>query len=98
MTVEILPRAKEDIVAAYRFYEQQEKGIGDYFRETIFSSVEALRIAGGIHAVVYGYHRKIARPFPFVIYYRLTGELIQVHAILDCRGDPNSIERTLHAR
>jgi hypothetical protein len=96
--IEILPRAREDIVAGYRFYEQQEQGLGDYFRGTIFAAVEALRVSGGVHAKQHGYYRANARPFPFAIYYRVFDNVVYVHAVFDSRRDPNAIERTLRHR
>ena len=95
MTIEILPRAREDIVAGYQFYEQQEHGAGTYFRDSIVTAVEELRVTGGAHAKRHGYHRAIANPFPFAIYYAVSEELVQVHAVFDCRRDPAALRQRL---
>ena len=42
MKIKILESAEEDIKEGYLFYESQEKGIGDYFIESIFSDIESL--------------------------------------------------------
>ena len=98
MTIEILPRAREDIVAGYRFYDQQQQGAGAYFRDSIFAAVENLRVTAGVHRTHDGYHRARAHPFPFAIYYRVADDVVRVHALLDCRRDPQRLARTLRNR
>jgi len=98
VTIEILPRAREDLVAGFHFYEQQERGLGRYFRESLFADVESLRATAGVHRKVLGYHRCVSKTFPYAIYYAVEGELVQVHAIFDCRRDPELLERTLRHR
>jgi hypothetical protein len=50
--IEILPEAREDLIAGFRFYEHQAPGLGGYFRESILSDVDALTVHGGVHAKV----------------------------------------------
>ena len=95
MTIEILPAAREDLVAGFHFYEHQEQCLGRYFRDSLFADVELLRVTAGVHARVLGYHRSVSNNFPFAIYYRVTGDLVQVHAILDCRKNPLWIRKRL---
>jgi plasmid stabilization system protein ParE len=42
-----------------------------------------------------GYHRLLAKRFPYAIYYRVVGSEAIVHRVLDCRRDPKWIRRTL---
>ena len=88
MRIEILDEAERDLVDGFAFYERQSKGLGDYFLDSIFSDVESLYLYAGIHARHLGYHRLLAKRFPFAIYYRIQNEVIRVYAILDCRRDP----------
>jgi len=88
MRIEILDEAEQDLVDGFAFYERQSKGLGDYFLDSIFSDVESLYLYAGIHALHFGYHRLLAKRFPFAIYYRIRSEVIRVYAILDCRRDP----------
>ena len=88
MRIEILDEAEQDLVDGFAFYERQSKGLGDYFLDSIFSDVESLYLYAGIHALHFGYHRLLAKRFPFAIYYRIQSEVIRVYAILDCRRDP----------
>jgi hypothetical protein len=85
------------LVSGFHFYEQQTQGLGGYFRNSLFADVESLRATAGVHRRVLGYHRSISKKFPFGIYYQISGDVIQVYAILDCRRAPSSIQRRLRA-
>ena len=89
MNVRITEDAEHDVLAGFRFYEDQTAGLGDYFRDSIIADVDSLMFFGGIHEVVYGFHRMLAKRFPFAIYYEKTGEEVTVVAVLDCRRDPS---------
>jgi len=93
--IEILDEAQEDLLAGFQFYERQDRGLGSYFLDCLFSDIDSLRLYAGIHAVVYGYHRILSKRFPFAIYYDVQNELIRVHAVLDCRRNPSWIKRRL---
>lgn len=93
MTVEILSLAEDDLFAGYVFYERQQQGLGEDFVEFMRQEIERLPLNAGQHALAYGrYHRAVMRRrFPFAIYYTLDGDLLQVHAVLDCRRDPRGL-------
>lgn len=88
MRIEILDLAEKDLIDGFRFYERQSKGLGDYSLDSIFSDIESLYLYAGIHTLHFGYHRLLAKRFPFAIYYRLQKEIVRVYAILDCRRNP----------
>lgn len=96
MKIRILSSAIGDLRSGRGFYEQQEPGVGDYFEDCLFSDIESLTLYGGIHRMVFGYHRLLSKRFPYAIYYRLTapGEIL-VYRILDCRRDPATIRSSL---
>ncbi len=60
-----------------------------YFRDCIVADIDSLAFYGGIHEITYGYHRKLASRFPFVIYYKVGDEVVTVVAVLDARRDPS---------
>lgn len=95
MRIEILPPARDDLADGFSFYERQREGLGNYFRECLFSDVDSLQLYAGIHLKVFDYHRLLSKRFPYAIYYDLEGETIRVWAVLDCRQDPASIRRRL---
>jgi plasmid stabilization system protein ParE len=93
MNVKILPEALLDLEKGFFFYERQGIGLGRYFLESLLEDIDSLSGTGGIHRVVYNRHRKLARRFPFAVYYSKTGTDIDVWRVLDCRQDHSGITR-----
>lgn len=96
MTVRILTSARNDLAAGREFYEQQGEGVGAYFFDSLFSEIDSLSIFGGVHRQTQGFHRLLARRFPYAIYYKVDSEgVVVVYRVLDCRQDPEQIRRAL---
>jgi plasmid stabilization system protein ParE len=95
MKIIILPSAEGDLADAFQFYETQGAGLGVYFMESLFSDIDSLRLYGGIHRKVFGYHRLLSKRFPYAVYYSLEAETLLVQAILDCRRDPQRTQKKL---
>ncbi len=95
MIIEILSGAKKDFLDGVRFYENQSEGVGRYFYDSLISDIESLHLYAGVHAKQYGFYRMIARRFPYAIYYQLENQLVQIHAVLDCRRNPEWIRKRL---
>lgn len=95
MKLRILESAKEDLIDGCHFYEAQSPGLGTYFLDALFSDIDSLIFYAGIHRKVFGSYRALSKRFPFAIYYELTGDEVQVHAVLDCRRRPSWIRRQL---
>ena len=98
MRVELRVEARRDLLEGAWFYEQQRQGLGDYFTDRLFEDLERLEGEAGVHEMTFGLHRKLSRRFPFAIYYRIETSVIDVVAVLDCRRDPESIERRLQQK
>jgi len=89
MNIRILPIANDDLLNGYHFYEQQEKGIGSYFLDSLFSDIDSLLVYHGVHSVFCNkYYRLLSKRFPFAIYYTVENEDIIIYAVLDCRKEP----------
>ena len=88
MTIVVLEDAAIDLETGRRFYESRERGIGDYFVESVLSDLDSLVLYAGIHGVHFGFHRMLSKRFPFGIYYEVEGDTVYVYAILDMRQDP----------
>jgi len=96
MKIKIRAQAKADLIAGFRFYDAQEEGLGDYFLDSLFADIDSLLIFAGIHPIVFGqYHRMLSHYFPFAVYYQIKGDIVFVHAILDCRQNPQQTENRL---
>ena len=95
MKVRVLRSALEDLSAGRRFYDKHAAGVGGYFFDSLFSEIDSLTHYGGIHHVQFGFHRLLAKRFPFAVYYRvISGEAV-VFRVLDCRRNPNRIRNAL---
>ncbi len=85
MKIKILSDAENDIEEGYRFYESQDPGLGSYFLDSLYSDIDSLAYFGGMHRVVMGHHRLLAKRFPFAVYYRQT---------MSCFGFPGFLKNT----
>jgi plasmid stabilization system protein ParE len=66
--------------------------------DSIFTEIDSLVLYAGIHRVCFGFHRLLARRFPFAVYYRVTAGEAVVFRVLDCRRDPNWIRKALEKK
>jgi plasmid stabilization system protein ParE len=98
MRVRILTSALDDLAKGRTFYEKQAEGVGSYFFDSLFSDIDSLALYGGIHAKAFGFHRLLARRFPYAIYYKKDSEgAVIVYRVLDCRQDPARTAAALKA-
>jgi plasmid stabilization system protein ParE len=96
MRVRILDSAIEDLDCGRQFYERQGEGLGAYFLDSLLAEIDSLVLYGGIHRRVFGYHRLIARRFPYAVYYRVeAATVVVVWRVLDLRQSPSRIRRAL---
>lgn len=95
MKIRILSPAERDLEEGYRFYESQSPGLGSYFLDSLYSDIDSLAYFGGIHQLVFGYHRQLFKRFPFAVYYRMIDNGVVVFAVLDCRRNPSWIRERL---
>ncbi len=98
MKVVILDWAERDLDDGWSFYEEQEKGVGDYFLDSLSADIESLAWYAGIHCKAGRYFRCLAHTFPYAIYYTIDGEVAQVWAVMDCRRKPAWIRKQLRFR
>ena len=94
----VVKQVKEDLNEGRVFYDFNEKGIGDYFYDTLVSDIESLWLYSGIHPIFFGLHRMLSKRFPFAIYYTIRKESTIVVAVLDLRRNPASIRDKLQSR
>ena len=90
--------ARNDLYVGAEFYDEQEKGIGDYFWDSLLSDIESLLIYGGVHEKHHGFYRAPAKRFPFFIYYFIEDNIAYAVAVLPMKERPSLIETTLTDR
>jgi hypothetical protein len=88
--VKILPTALEDLDRGRKFYCRQERSVGDYFLDSLFSDIDSLELYAGVHMKVFDFHRLLAKRFPFAVYYKIDGDVCIVFRVLDCRQEPDT--------
>ena len=97
MRIRLLPEAERDLELGADFYESQQQGLGSYFTECLASDIDSLSLYGGIHEQYRGFHRALSKRFPFVIYYKVNGDCVEIYAVLDGRQDPPRTDEGLDA-
>ena len=95
MKIVVSESARDDLLAGFRFYEGQADGVGQYFLDSLFADIDSLILYAGVHPVVRGYFRMIAKRFPFAVYYKIERRTVRVRRVLDCRRNPVWTRRQL---
>ena len=91
MHVKLSILAERDLEDGFAFYESQQRGLGDYFLDSLYADIDSLVVYAGIHRIVFGSHRLLAKTFPYAIYYDVVGDEARVWAVADCRRNPKWI-------
>lgn len=95
MNIQILSTAFSDIAVAQQFYGQQQKGLGIYFQDAIFSDIDALIVYACVHLQLFGFYRSLSKVFPYAIYYKIENDCVVVWHVLDCRSKPSRVRKAL---
>jgi plasmid stabilization system protein ParE len=95
MRLRILPSALGDLDRGRTFYARNGEELGDYFLDSLFADIDALALYAGIHIQIWGFHRMLARRFPYAIYYKVDGDVCTVWRVLDCRRRPSQTRKAL---
>ena len=83
------PAAAADIEDAYRWYENQRKGLGDQFLDAVTACVEAVQRHPERFPVLHrDTRRALLRRFPYGLFYRIHGDTIIVVACFHVRRRP----------
>ncbi len=79
-------RAIADVEGAFEWYEQQRRGLGTEFVAAVLQMVAVVeRLPGAGRAVHRDVRRIRVRRFPYTIYYRATGSVIEIRSCLHDR-------------
>ncbi len=94
----VLKDAVNDLDEGKSFYDSKEKGVGDYFWDTLLSDIESLTVYAGIHTKKHSFYKMLSRRFPYAVYYEIRDEIAYVVAVLPMRRDPAWIRRKIEER
>lgn len=85
------PEAEQDLIEARDWYDRQGTNLGDDFRAEIITLIERLGETPELYAVVWKNVRRCRpRKFPYVVYYRILADRVEVLAIVHGSRDPST--------
>ncbi len=88
MKLRYTSKAMVDLESALTWYENQRKGLGLDFLESISKSIFEISSFPEMYPVCYSvFRRNITKKFPFLIFYTIEPDEIVIHAIFDNRKD-----------
>ena len=89
LSIVLRPEAQTDLLEARDWYEQQRPGLGEAFLERVDQMFSRIREMPELYAVVLrDVRRGKLRNFPYVVYYRVLADRIEVIALLHGSRDP----------
>jgi toxin ParE1/3/4 len=87
----VRPEAEQDMAEARDWYEAQRVGLGDEFLTAVDDVFARIRTFPELYAVEYrGVRRAGTRRFPYVVYYRIIADGLEVLAVLHGRRHPRT--------
>jgi toxin ParE1/3/4 len=88
------PEAEADIVANRDWYNQQRDDLGDSFVNAVRELVNQIKGAPEQFAVSFrSVRRAKTRRFPYIVYYRVLDDRIEIIAVLHASRDPRIWQR-----
>jgi plasmid stabilization system protein ParE len=89
LRVVLRPEAQADLLAARRWYERQRQGLGDEFAQSVEELLDRIAKMPELCAVaLWGVRCGKLRRFPYVVYYRVLADRIEVIAVLHGSRNP----------
>jgi len=83
-----------DVSSARRWYENQQARLGSSFAQSLSATVKRIQGMPRMYVTVFkGVRRAKLRKFPYVIYYRLLPESVEVLAVLHGNRHPDIWQR-----
>jgi plasmid stabilization system protein ParE len=88
-TVQVRRAAELDVAEAQSWYDTQREGLGLEFHSAVSEVIARLEETPLIYQLVYrDVRRVVVRRFPYLIWFRVIGELIIVLACTHAKQDP----------
>ena len=83
------PEAQADLLQTRDWYERQQTGLGEVFWRAVDEAVIRIEAMPQMYAMVFrDVRRGKLRRFPYLIYYRVLSDRIEVIAVLHGSRDP----------
>lgn len=83
------PEAQDDVLETRDWYDGQQPGFGDAFNDALKEFIERIRATPETYSLALkNVRRGKLRRFPYVVYYRILDDRVEVIAVLHGRRDP----------
>lgn len=94
-----IPEVEQDAVAAYLWYEEKSRGLGDEFLRMFYALASQLSRNPFLYQRVHDdFRRRLLRRFPYAIYFRIEEKEIIVFGLFHCARDPRTVRLSLSDR
>lgn len=91
--LQLTPEARDDIVAAARWYEDREPGLGVQFVTAVDTALARVEAGQMKYPIAHGAMRRaLTRRFPYAIYFLVEPDSIVVLALLHQRRDRSVLD------
>lgn len=88
------PEAESDIVANRDWYNRHRDGLGDGFVDAVRELFDRIKATPELFAVSFrDVRRAKTRKFPYIVYFRLLDDRIEIVAVLHASRDPRVWQR-----
>lgn len=89
LPITLRPQAQDDLLEARDWYERKSVGLGDDFAAKVEELLSRIQLMPELYAATYRNVRQAKlRRFPYVLYYRVLTDGIEVLAVLHGGRDP----------
>lgn len=89
--VVLRPEARDDLIAARDWYERQRSGLGQSFTEAVRQLLANVADNPALYEKAHGDVRRArVRRFPYVVYYRVLTDRIEVLGVFHGSRNPNA--------
>jgi plasmid stabilization system protein ParE len=89
LPVILRPEAVQDVESAQDWYEQQRVGLGQAFLDRLSEALGRVGAMPEMYAITWQNVRSCPlKRFPFIVYYRVLDDLVEVLAVLHGSRDP----------
>ncbi len=90
MTVRFRSEAASDVVLAREWYDAQRPGLGDDFVQSLEQVIGLVSdLPEAFPEIAVGLRRALLGRFPYAVYYRIDGDVVDVIACLHTRRSPS---------
>ena len=90
MIVRFRSEAASDVLLAREWYDGQRPGLGDDFARSLEQVIDLMsRLPEAFPEIAVGLRRGLLGRFPYAVYYRLNGNVLDVIACLHTRRSPS---------